>query len=116
MLNNFDNIKYRGKVIDTGIIIGMRKYRWSLKRKYQPLFAKNGEYCSVLSDHRQNFTVYIPKSLLKVNEVYTVSDCGNVYKFRIIKINKHSYESKTISFKLKPVKPIVIDEPAPWEL
>jgi len=62
-----DTITYNRKEIDKGIILGERPYRWTLKKKYSPCFAKyvDGEFCSELSPQKRNFKVYIPKSLLQ---------------------------------------------------
>jgi hypothetical protein len=63
-----DTIKYKRKEIDKGIILGERPFRWTLKKKYNPCFAKslvNGEYVSYLSPHKRNFKVYIPICLLQ---------------------------------------------------
>ena len=62
-----DTIKYKRKEIDKGLILGERPYKWTLKRKYNPCYAKivDGEYCSELSPHKRNFKVYIPASILQ---------------------------------------------------
>ena len=59
MNQSLTQIKYKNKVIDTGLVIGNRKYHWLLKRKYEPCWAKNGRFISVLSPHKKFFDVYI---------------------------------------------------------
>jgi len=88
-----DKITYKRKEIDKGIILGERPFRWTLKKKYSPCFAKDvvdGEYCSELSPHKQNFKVYIPVNYLKTG--------------KDILIYKKDYKRELISFVIHIVK------------
>ncbi len=87
-----DTITYNRKEIDKGIILGERPFRWTLKRKYSPCFAKyldSGAYCSALSPHKRDFKIYIPKSLLRTG--------------RDIFIYKKDYERDLMTFVIRVV-------------
>lgn len=86
-------IIYRRKQIDTGIILGKRRYRWMLRRKYSPLYAKDlGDktYISALTPHKRDFQVYIPASCLTVGQK--------------ILIHRHEYKQDAIKQTLRIVK------------
>lgn len=87
-----DPITYNRKEIDRGLILGERPYRWTLKRKYSPCYAKivDGEYCSELSPHKRNFKVYIPVDLLQEGS--------------LIHIFKRDYQCEAIDLTVKVVK------------
>ena len=82
-------IKYKNKTIDCGLIIGTRKYRWCLKQKYEPCWAKNGEYISELSPHKKDFKVYIPLQKLKDNSGHEIriGDLDEITTIKITGIN-----------------------------
>jgi len=64
---SIEPIFYRNKQIDSGIVLSRRKYKWTLRRKYSPCYAKiEREYVSELSPQRRNFAVYIPKTSLSI--------------------------------------------------
>lgn len=88
MISEISDIKYKNEVIDKGLIIGNRKYRWLLKRQYEPCWAKRyRKYVSVLSPHKKYFDVYIPFSELKKGAVYTVVNI-NRYEYTITELNE----------------------------
>lgn len=87
MIESIQEIKYKNKVINTGLVIGKRKYRWTLKQKYQPCWAKNGTYISELSPHKKDFTVFIPYRELKKNEGKEIK-IGDTNIIKIIKLNE----------------------------
>lgn len=90
-------IIYRRKQIDAGVILGSRKFKWMLRRKYSPLsvYDFGGKcYISALSPHKRDFQVYIPASNLAVGMRVQVHD--KPYKkpevkrvLRIVKICKN---------------------------
>ena len=62
----FREIKYKNSVVDTGVFLGSRKYRWLLKSQYLPCYAQSyGRFINKTTDHKRNFEVYIPKEELK---------------------------------------------------
>jgi len=91
-------IIYRRKQVDMGIVLGSRKYKWMLRRKYSPLNAKDLDgkcYISALSPHRRDFKIYIPVSNLKEGMRVFIHD--HPYKqntvkktLRVVKITKNS--------------------------
>lgn len=91
-------IVYRRKEIDHGVILGSRKFKWMLKRKYSPLWAKDlsdKTYIATLSPHKRNFHIYIPASSLRVGMRVQIHD--HPYKqnttiktLRVVKITKNS--------------------------
>lgn len=87
-----DKITYNRKEIDKGLILGERPFRWTLKRKYSPCWAKeiDGEYVSELSPHKRNFKIYIPIDCLKEGS--------------LIHIFKRDYKQESIDVKIKIVK------------
>ena len=63
-----EKITYGRKTTDKGIILGRRPWKWTLGNKYNPCFAKDTvtkENLSRLSQHKQNFAVYIPAAHLE---------------------------------------------------
>ncbi|MBC8551702.1 MAG: hypothetical protein H8D23_18805 [Candidatus Brocadiales bacterium] len=90
MVRNFQDVKHGKKVIDTGLILGERKYRWELKKKYKPVWAITGsEYISELSPHKRDFTVYIPKGSIKEGDEITICNTGKFIKIKIDNIHSH---------------------------
>jgi len=96
-------ITHSNKPVDIGLILGTRKYKWQLKRRYQPLWAKNGHFCSVLSPHKTNLTVYIPVKELKANIEYTICDTGKYKKIKVDRVTKHTVDFEVLEQWEKPV-------------
>lgn len=94
MIKSTDKIQYKNKTIDTGLIIGSRKYRWTLKQRYEPCWAKNGTYISQLSPHKKDFVVYIPFNELKknVNKEILIGDKDVKRTILINSITKHTID------------------------
>ena len=72
-----ESIMYGRKETDKGIILGRRPWKWTLRNKYNPCYAKDTqtkEHLSCLSKHKQNFMVYIPAAHLEVGkEIFVVN-------------------------------------------
>jgi hypothetical protein len=96
MLLQFTEIKYKNKVHAIGYIIDSRKYRWCLKRQYEPCWAKNGHFISVLSPHKTDFVVYIPKSEIKKNMKLTICNRNERLEYKVINVRKHTFDVKEI--------------------
>ena len=98
MTYNIQEIIYNNKTIDSGIVLGKRKYKWALKKQYEPLWVRSGNYfVSKLSPHKTNFDIYIPVSELKESKIYTIQDKMKRIKIKVSEINKHQVTYETIN-------------------
>ena len=89
-------IKYGRKTVDTGFIIGYRKYMWLAKKKYYPLWARAGsEFINtVLYKKTADNIFYIPKCNLKPGLVFTVFDkkqCDVPVRYKVLEINGNTF-------------------------
>lgn len=94
----FTDIKYKNAVHDIGMIIAERRGRWELKKWRKPAWAKNltaGEFCSEISPHKKNITIYIPKGSIQVKDEVLIFVNGKFTKILVTK--KHG---KTFAFEV----------------
>ena len=96
MLLQFSEIKYKNKVHAIGYVIDSRKYRWCLKRQYEPCWAKNSHFISELSPQKTNFQVYIPKSEIRKNMKLTIVNHDEKIEYKIINVRKHTFDVEEI--------------------
>ena len=85
-------IKYGHRTVDTGFIIGYRKYMWLAKKRYYPLWAKaNGQFINtVLYKKTADNIFYIPKSALKPGMVFLLFDkkqCDVPVRYKVLAVN-----------------------------
>ena len=102
----FDDIKYRGGVNDTGMILGERKGRWELRRYRKPCWAKNltsGDYISECSPHKKNLTVYIPSINFVVRDEILIFVNGKYSKILVTKKVRKTYAFQIIETWMKAV-------------
>jgi hypothetical protein len=98
-IQNIEDISYRNNTVDRGIILGRRNYRWELKKKYRPLWARIGSrFVSALSPQKKNFQVYIPASELKgmQGKKLVVGDGAERKEYKILAVEKFSVSLEAI--------------------
>lgn len=85
MLNmNFQPLTYNRQIIDNGLILGTRKHKGELKRRYYPLYAKvNGVLASQITPHKHDLFVYIPESAIHTGDLLFITD---VKQEKILKV------------------------------
>lgn len=100
MISEISEIKFKNQVIDTGLVLGNRKYRWLLKRNYEPCWAKKGKkFVSVCSPHKKYFDVYIPFGELKKGAKYEVENKGRK-EIIITSLNQFHVEYSVIEIEV----------------
>ncbi|HDY86699.1 MAG TPA: hypothetical protein ENH82_01120 [bacterium] len=92
-------IKYGHKLIDTGYIIGTRKYMWMAKRNQSPLWAKqDNEFVGeVLYKKSAPKIFYIPANVLQKGSRLVIFDSsvdGEPKTYIIAEVNKFSFVVK----------------------
>jgi hypothetical protein len=112
MTGKIEAIKFKGKTVDNGYIIDYRKYKWTLKKKYQPCWAKNGTFISELSPQKKDFAVYIPAKRLKgkitiqnINKrivIEVISKTKSNFEYNIIEEKQCQENKKPSTLELKP--------------
>lgn len=94
----FTDIMYRKAVHATGMVIAERKGMWELKRWRRPAWAKNlrsGEFCSEVSPHKKNITIYIPARSIEVKDKVLIFVNGKYTKILVTK-----KQGKTLAFEV----------------
>lgn len=89
-------IKYGHKIVDTGFIIGYRKYMWLAKKKYYPLWARAGNdfISTVLYKKTADNIFYIPKSNLKAGMIFILFDkkqCEKPVRYKVLEIHTYTF-------------------------
>ena len=97
MTKPLTEIKYKNKIVDQGLILSQRKYRWCLKRQYEPCWALfEGKFITELSPQKTNFYVYIPATELKAGMIITIRNKTEQGKVLIESINKNTINLKSV--------------------
>ena len=103
----FSDILYRRAVHDTGMIIAERKGLWELKRWRRPAWAKNlrsGDFCSEVSPHKKNITVYIPAGSIKVKDKVLIFVNGKFTKILVTKKQGKTFAFDILETRMKRIR------------
>lgn len=86
---NFEAITYKRKVIAYGYVFDERRFRWTLKKRYQPhyYFRPRGtwsEYVGSQSPQKQNFKLYISMTDFKVGWLVEAYKTEGIMKYNLM--------------------------------